>query len=133
MPALTISNSSPRAGWQLRAAVFSSSTDQGKMWKGGEVLGQKDFVSVRAQGSTVLAATRSGVFVSDDAGKEWEKVDCQPTWLASAAPPIASDSQFMVASREGAFRSDDGGLYLAASEQRATFQGHLLCQLRCRA
>ena len=28
-----------------------SSTDQGKTWKGGPVMGQKDFVSVRAQGS----------------------------------------------------------------------------------
>jgi photosystem II stability/assembly factor-like uncharacterized protein len=86
------------------------STDQGKMWKGGDVLGQKDFVSVRAQGPTVLAATRSGVFVSDDAGKEWKKGGL-PTYVVSIrSAAIASDSQFLVASREGAFRSDDGGL-----------------------
>ena len=43
-----------------------SSADQGKTWKGGPVLGQTDFVSVRADGSTMVAATRSGVMVSND-------------------------------------------------------------------
>ena len=91
------------------AGIFVS-TDQGKMWKGGEVLGQKDFVSVRASGSTILAATRSSVFVSDDAGKEWKKGGL-PTYVVSIrSAAIASDSQFVVASREGAYRSEDGGL-----------------------
>ncbi len=91
------------------AGIFVS-TDQGKMWKGGEVLGQKDFVSVRALNSTILAATRSSVFVSDDAGKEWKKGGL-PTYVVSIrSAAIASDSQFMVASREGAYRSEDGGL-----------------------
>jgi photosystem II stability/assembly factor-like uncharacterized protein len=86
-----------------------SSTDQGKMWKGGAVLGQKDFVSVRAHDSMVLAATRSSVVVSDDNGATWKKGGL-PTYVVSIrSAAIASDTQFMVASREGAFRSADGG------------------------
>jgi photosystem II stability/assembly factor-like uncharacterized protein len=86
-----------------------SSTDQGKMWKGGAVLGQKDFVSVRAHESMVLAATRSSVLVSDDNGATWKKGGL-PTYVVSIrSAAIASDTQFMVASREGAFRSADGG------------------------
>jgi photosystem II stability/assembly factor-like uncharacterized protein len=91
------------------SGVFSS-TDQGKMWKGGQVLGQKDFVSVRASGSMVLAATRSGVLVSNDSGVTWKQGGL-PTYVVSIrSAAIASDSQFMVASREGAFRSADGGV-----------------------
>jgi photosystem II stability/assembly factor-like uncharacterized protein len=86
-----------------------SSTDQGKMWKGGAVLGQKDFVSVRAHDSMVLAATRSSVVVSDDNGATWKKGGL-PTYVVSIrSAAIASDTQFMVASREGGFRSADGG------------------------
>jgi photosystem II stability/assembly factor-like uncharacterized protein len=89
--------------------IFSS-TDQGKMWKGGEILGQKDFVSVRASGQEILTATRSSVVVSNDGGVSWKKGGL-PTYVVSIrSAAIASESQFMVASREGAFRSDDGGL-----------------------
>jgi photosystem II stability/assembly factor-like uncharacterized protein len=86
-----------------------SSTDQGKTWKGGQILGQTDFVSVRAEGSTVVAATRSSVLVSNDSGATW-KLAGLPSYVVSIRnAAIASDSQIMIASREGAFRSGDGG------------------------
>jgi photosystem II stability/assembly factor-like uncharacterized protein len=86
-----------------------SSTDQGKTWKGGPILGQPDFVSVRAEGSTVVAATRSSVLVSNDRGATW-KLAGLPSYVVSIrSAAIASDSQIMIASREGAFRSGDGG------------------------
>jgi photosystem II stability/assembly factor-like uncharacterized protein len=50
------------------ATGIYTSTDQGKTWKGGNILAQQDFVSVRAEGSTVVAATRSSVLVSADSG-----------------------------------------------------------------
>lgn len=85
------------------------SADQGKTWKGGQVLGQTDFVSVRAEGSTVVAATRSSVLVSNDNGSTWARAGL-PTYVVSIrSAAIASDSQIMIASREGAFRSGDGG------------------------
>ncbi|MGA2002481.1 MAG: transcriptional regulator [Terriglobales bacterium] len=86
-----------------------SSNDQGKVWKGGNVLGQHDFVSVRAQGDSVLAATRSSVLVSDDGGKSW-KLAGLPSYIVSIrGAAIAPDGQFVIAAREGAFRSADGG------------------------
>ncbi len=86
-----------------------SSTDQGKTWKGGQILGQTDFVSVREEGSTVVAATHSSVLVSNNSGSTW-KLAGLPSYVVSIrSAAIASDSQIMIASREGAFRSGDGG------------------------
>jgi len=86
-----------------------SSADQGKTWKGGRILGQQDFVSVRAEGSTVVAATRSSVLVSNDRGATWKQGGL-PTYVVSIrSAAIASENQIMIASREGAFRSGDGG------------------------
>jgi photosystem II stability/assembly factor-like uncharacterized protein len=86
-----------------------SSTDQGKTWKGGQILAQTDFVSVRAEGSTVVAATRSSVLVSKDSGKTWRQTGLPSYVVSIRSAAITSDSQIMIASREGAFRSGDGG------------------------
>jgi photosystem II stability/assembly factor-like uncharacterized protein len=86
-----------------------TSTDQGKMWKGGPVLGQSDFVSVRADGSTVVAATRSSVLVSNNTGKTWQHASLPSYVVSIRSVAIASDSQIMIASREGAYHSADGG------------------------
>lgn len=86
-----------------------TSTDQGKMWKGGPVLGQTDFVSVRAEGSTMVAATRSSVLVSNDNGKTWQHASLPSYVVGIRGVAIASDSQIMIAAREGAYHSADGG------------------------
>ncbi|HYW38847.1 MAG TPA: transcriptional regulator, partial [Terriglobales bacterium] len=86
-----------------------SSTDQGKTWKGGQILAQIDFVSVRAEGSTVVAATRSSVLVSNDRGATWKRAGLPSYVVSIRSAAIASDRQIMIASREGAFRSGDGG------------------------
>jgi photosystem II stability/assembly factor-like uncharacterized protein len=86
-----------------------SSTDQGKTWKGGRILGQQDFVSVRAEGSTVVAATRSSVLVSNDRGVTWKQGGLPSYVVSIRSAAIASDNQIVIASREGAFRSGDGG------------------------
>jgi photosystem II stability/assembly factor-like uncharacterized protein len=85
------------------------SADQGRTWKGGQILGQTDFVSVREEGSTVVAATRSSVLVSNNSGSTW-KLAGLPTYVVSIrSAAIAADSEIMIASREGAYRSGDGG------------------------
>jgi photosystem II stability/assembly factor-like uncharacterized protein len=86
-----------------------SSTDQGKTWKGGRILGQQDFVSVRAEGSTVVAATRSSVLVSNDRGATWKQGGLPSYVVSIRSAAIASDNQIVIASREGAYRSGDGG------------------------
>src|SRR5208337_1790670 len=69
-----------------------ASADQGKTWRGGQVLGQQDFVSVRAEGSMVVAATRSSVLVSNDSGATW-KLAGLPSYVVSIrGVAIVSDS-----------------------------------------
>ena len=81
------------------AGLFTSK-DQGKVWVGGPVTGEKDFVSVQAQDGLVVAATRSTVLISEDEGKIW-----QPARLASypiniRSVTVAPDGSLLV--------SDDG-------------------------
>ena len=90
------------------AGLFTSK-DQGKVWMGGPIAGEKDFVSVQAHESLVVAATRSSVLVSQNAGSAW-----QPAVLASypinvRSVTVAPDGQIFVATREGAFHSADSG------------------------
>jgi len=88
--------------------IFSS-MDGGKTWKGGAVMGQKDFVTVRAQGSFLVATTRSTAFVSNDSGATWKQGGL-PSYLVSIrGSAIASDNSILVAAREGIFRSSDAG------------------------
>ena len=90
------------------AGVFTS-TDQGKTWKGGSLVGQKDFVAVRAHGAMMVAATRASVLVSSDSGSSWKQAALPSFVVSIRAAAIASDSDIVVASREGAYRTGDGG------------------------
>ncbi len=86
-----------------------TSIDGGKIWKGGPVLGQADFVSVRAEGSTVVAATRSSVLVSSDRATTWQ-LAALPSYVASIrGVALTSNSEIVIAAREGAFLSSDQG------------------------
>jgi photosystem II stability/assembly factor-like uncharacterized protein len=90
------------------AGLFASK-DQGKVWMGGPIAGQQDFVSVQADEGLVVAATRSSVLVSKNAGAAW-----QPAALASypinvRSVTVTPDGQIFVATREGAFHSADSG------------------------
>ena len=90
------------------AGLFTS-TDQGKLWKGGSITGQQDFIAVRAHRELIVAATRSAVLVSHDSGKTWKDAK-----VAYYAPNIRGvtmtpDGQIFVACREGGFYSADSG------------------------
>lgn len=86
-----------------------SSVDQGKTWKGGAVLGQKDFVSVRAQGPFMVATTRSTALVSNDSGVTWKQAGLPSYLVGIRGSAIAQDSTIVIAAREGIYRSADGG------------------------
>jgi photosystem II stability/assembly factor-like uncharacterized protein len=97
--------------WVAATSVgLFTSSDQGKLWKGGPVKGQQDFIGVRANRQLIVAATRSAVMVSNDRGKTWTEAK-----LAYYAPNVRSvtmtpDGQVFVACREGGFSSSDSGL-----------------------
>ncbi len=90
------------------AGVYSSK-DEGKIWKIDPAAGRQDFVAVRALGDSFVAATRSSVMVSNDAGMTWKTASLPSYVLGIHSAAIASETEFMIASREGAFRSEDSG------------------------
>jgi photosystem II stability/assembly factor-like uncharacterized protein len=88
------------------------SSDQGKTWKGGPVMGQSEFVGVRANDNVIAAATREAVLISNDNGATWQV----SPGLAATVKSIRNlamtpDGQLVIASREGAFRSQNGGTW----------------------
>lgn len=90
------------------AGLFTSK-DQGKVWMGGPIAGQQDFVSVQAHESLVVAATRSSVLVSKNAGAAWEPAALASYPINVRSVTVAPDGQIFVATREGAFHSADSG------------------------
>ncbi|HWY56127.1 MAG TPA: YCF48-related protein [Terriglobales bacterium] len=90
------------------AGLFTSS-NQGKSWSGGPVLGKQDFVSVQANGNLIALATRSSVLVSKDDGKTWQDSSLSSYVSSIRGVTITADGQIMFASREGAFRSPNAG------------------------
>jgi photosystem II stability/assembly factor-like uncharacterized protein len=90
------------------AGLFTSTND-GKSWTGGPVMGKNDFVAVEANGEMIVAATHTNVVFSKDGGGAWQQA-ALPNYLSSIhGVTLTPDGQILVASREGAFRSSDSG------------------------
>ena len=85
------------------------SKDQGKIWMGGPVQGQQDFVAVRASAGTIAAVTRTALVLSQDSGSSWAQHSLASKVTAIRGVALTPDAQILVASREGAFHSADGG------------------------
>jgi photosystem II stability/assembly factor-like uncharacterized protein len=90
------------------AGLFTSS-NQGKSWSGGPVMGKQDFISVQADKNLIALATHSNVLVSKDSGATWKDSSLSSYVSGIRGVTITSDGQIMVASREGAFRSPNAG------------------------
>jgi photosystem II stability/assembly factor-like uncharacterized protein len=90
------------------AGLFSSS-DQGKTWTGGAVMGKTDFVSVESEGDLVVAATRTNVLYSSNSGTTWQQAPLSSYITSIHGVTVTPEGQILIASREGAFRSADSG------------------------
>lgn len=90
------------------AGLFSSSNN-GKSWSGGPVMGKMDFVSVQSAGSLLVAATRLQVLTSSDSGKEW-KMAALPSYLVVSSVTVTPDRHILVSSIQGAYHSSDAGV-----------------------
>ncbi|MGC1840531.1 MAG: hypothetical protein WA674_19520, partial [Candidatus Acidiferrales bacterium] len=90
---------------------FYTSSNDGQSWSGGPVMGQKDFVSVRADGELIAIATHSSVLTSTNGGASWQESNALAPFVSSIRSlTITPDQEIIIASREGAFRSpNDGG------------------------
>jgi photosystem II stability/assembly factor-like uncharacterized protein len=100
----------PQHWMAATAAGLFTSSNQGKSWSGGPVMGNKDIVSVKNNGDIVVAATRTSVLFSTDNGTAWKHVNL-PSYVTNIRGlAITADQQILIASREGAFRSSDSGM-----------------------
>jgi photosystem II stability/assembly factor-like uncharacterized protein len=86
-----------------------ASEDQGATWAGGPVLGVKEYRDVVASGPMVIAAQRTALAVSQDAGKTWQPMAMPQklNWLQSIA--ITGNGSVWLGGRQGVFYSDDHG------------------------
>jgi photosystem II stability/assembly factor-like uncharacterized protein len=99
----------PHRWMAATASGLYFSKDDGKVWTGGPILGQKDFVSVKANGEVIAAAMRTSVMVSTDNGSNWNQRNL-PSYVTNVRGlSVTPDGQILVASREGAFQSTDSG------------------------
>jgi photosystem II stability/assembly factor-like uncharacterized protein len=90
------------------SGLFTSS-DQGKSWSGGPVMGKNDFVAVELKGERIVAATRNTLLYSANGGTTWQQAVLSSYVTSIHGVTIAPDGEILVASREGAFRSPDSG------------------------
>lgn len=90
------------------SGLFTSS-DQGKTWTGGPVLGKSDFVAVESNGELVVAATRTNVLCSSNNGATWQQAPLSSYITSIHGVTLTPEGEILVASREGAFRSSDSG------------------------
>ncbi len=89
------------------SGLFTSS-NQGKSWSGGPVMGKSDFVSVQSSRSLIAAATRSQVLTSADNGATW-KIAPLPSYLIVRSVTVTPDAHILVSSLQGAYHSADSG------------------------
>ena len=99
----------PTTWMAATSAGLYTSTNQGKSWSGGPVMGKQDFVSVQSNGSLIALATRSSVLVSTDDGKSWQDSSLSSYVSSIRGVTVTPEGQIMFASREGAFRSPNAG------------------------
>ncbi|MGA3210140.1 MAG: transcriptional regulator [Terriglobales bacterium] len=108
----------PKSWMAATSTGLYTSTNQGKSWSGGPVMGNADFVAIEVRDDFVVLAMRTSLLVSTDGGSKWQDLnmrkqvsrinDVTLAPIAGARPGEAA-WQILVASPEGAFRSADMG------------------------
>jgi photosystem II stability/assembly factor-like uncharacterized protein len=99
----------PQRWLAATSAGLFTSTNAGKSWSGGPVIGKNDFVSAQSDGDLIVAATRGEVVFSTNRGTTWQQAALPANVKVIRGVTVTPDAQIMVASREGAFRSTDSG------------------------
>ena len=96
--------------WFAATAVgLYRSQDEGRSWNGGQLLGLRDFRSVQAWGSTVLATTTNAALLSTDGGWTWSALQLPSDVTTIYGGALESNNVLWVATHEGPLRSRDSG------------------------
>ena len=86
-----------------------TSTDNGRTWRGGPVLGHREFINAHATEKMLAAITPRSLVTSSDGGATWREAKLPSFVTPLFQVAIGPDSALWLSSRGGAFRSEDGG------------------------
>jgi photosystem II stability/assembly factor-like uncharacterized protein len=99
----------PDAWFAATSPGLFTSVDEGQNWRGGPVLGQRDFIAVHAAGQMVVAITSATLVVSRDRGSHWHAPRLPDNIAPLAGVALGPQGSIWLASRGGAYGSRDGG------------------------
>jgi photosystem II stability/assembly factor-like uncharacterized protein len=99
----------PRRWLAATSIGLFASTNEGKSWTGGPVVGKTDLIAICSQSDLQILATRSDLLVSENGGSSWQQLALPARVTTIRGLTLTPDAQIFVASRGGAFRSVDGG------------------------
>lgn len=99
----------PRFWLAATSAGLFTSTDRGKTWKGGSILGKQGLVAAGSNGELMVAATGVDVLCSTDGGSTWKQTKPASFISSIRGVTVTPEGAIFVATREGAYRSMDSG------------------------
>ncbi len=99
----------PEAWFAATSQGLFTSVDGGQSWRGGAVLGLRNFIAVQAAGEIVVAITSATLVVSRDSGSHWYAPQLPDNIAPLAGVALGSQGSIWLASRGGAYGSTDGG------------------------
>ena len=88
--------------------IFTSS-DQGKTWQGGLVLGSAEYHSVAVWDGQMLAARRLGLVFSKDQGKSWDPMQIPSKIKDIRKIAFSKDGELWIGAGDGVYFSRDKG------------------------
>jgi hypothetical protein len=86
-----------------------TSRDQGASWQGGLVMGSGEYLSVAAQGATMVAARSDGVVLSTDAGLTWMPMRIPKMVTRIHRVAFSPDGTLWLGAREGVYFTREMG------------------------
>lgn len=88
--------------------LFTSS-NLGRTWQGGPVLGHSDLTLIRTKSREIAAAGRNFLLISSDNGERWQEAKLPKIISSINDLTFGPDDSLWIACREGLYRSKDGG------------------------
>jgi photosystem II stability/assembly factor-like uncharacterized protein len=86
-----------------------TSKDHGASWQGGMVMGSSEYLSVTAQGGTLVAARPDGVVISTDSGANWMPMQIPLMLTRIHRVAFSPDGTLWLGAREGVYFTQDKG------------------------
>lgn len=99
----------PRKWFAATAMGLYESRDQGRSWQGGPLIGHKDFRTVHASNSIVLATTSRAALLSSDGGWSWTELQLPAFVTTVYGATVEAGNILWLATHQGALRSSDAG------------------------